>query len=47
MANYKLTAGQRIVGVTSGAKATVAESVASGTTLWVMDVEVHLQQVKL
>ena len=39
MANYKLTAGQRIVGVTSGAKATVAESVASGTTLWVMDVE--------
>ena len=39
MANYKLTAGQRIVGVTSGAKATVAVSVTSGTTLYVMDVE--------
>ena len=39
MANYKLTAGQRIYGATSGTKATVAVSVASGTTLYVMDVE--------
>ena len=39
LANYKLTAGQRIVGVSSGAKATVAVSVASGTVLYVMDVE--------
>ena len=39
MANYKLTAGQRIVGATSGAKATVAVSVASGVALYVMDVE--------
>jgi len=39
MANYKLTAGQRIYGATSGAKATVAVSVTSGTTLYVMDVE--------
>ena len=44
MANYKLTAGQRIVGATSGAKATVAVSVASGTSLYVMDVEGTFQQ---
>jgi len=36
---YELTAGQRIVGQTSGAKGIVAESVASGTTLMVFDVE--------
>ena len=39
LANYRLTAGQRIVGATSGAKATVAISVSSGTSLFVMDVE--------
>ena len=39
MANYKLTAGQRIVGATSGAKATVAVTVTSGVALYVMDVE--------
>ena len=44
MANYKLTAGQRIVGATSGAKATVAVTVTSGTSLYVMDVEGTFQQ---
>ena len=37
LANYRLTAGQRIVGTSSGAKGTI--SVSSGTSLFVMDVE--------
>ena len=39
MANYKLRAGMRVVGATSGAKGTVAVSVASGTSLMLINVE--------
>ena len=38
--SYALTAGQRVKGTVSGAKATIAVNVgASGTTAWLMDVE--------